>query len=49
MLAAVNLGGLIITPPNRVSLKPRHTLGTLVPVEEPATASRPDLRLLSRA
>src|SRR6185295_2644600 len=31
-------------PPNRGHLNSNHVLGTLVPVEEPSTASLPDIR-----
>jgi hypothetical protein len=33
-----------MAPPNRGSLKQRHILDTLVPVEEPFTASEADLK-----
>jgi hypothetical protein len=33
----------LAAPPNRGSLKRRPLLGTLVPVEEPSTASLPDI------
>jgi hypothetical protein len=34
----------ILAPPNRGHFNSNHVLGTCVPVEEPSTASKPDIR-----